>query len=77
MKAKKRKTKVKKSKTVKKVVKTSKPKVKGKCGDCVFYVPNKDKNGLGSCFEISKMVKESQPLACGGKFFKHRAQQIN
>jgi hypothetical protein len=67
MKTKKRTAKVKKA--VKKTVKT-KPKVKGKCGDCVFYCPNKDKKGIGSCFEISKMVKEAQAPACGGKFFK-------
>lgn len=68
MKAKKRKT---SKKTVKKTVKV---KVKGKCGDCVFYCPNKDKRGIGSCFEISKMVKEAQSPACGGKFFKLKAK---
>ncbi|MCX6742088.1 MAG: hypothetical protein NTX24_02855 [Candidatus Pacearchaeota archaeon] len=74
MKAKKRKTKVKKNKAAKKVAKTSKVKVKGKCGDCIFYVPNKDKKGIGSCFEISKMVKEVQSPACRGKFFKVKAK---
>jgi hypothetical protein len=77
MKAKKRKTKVKKNKAAKKVVKTSKAKVKGKCGNCIFYVPNKDKKGIGSCFEISRMVKEVQSPKCGGKFFKAKVQQTN
>lgn len=73
MKAKKRKT---NKKAVKKTVKVPKKKVKGKCGDCVFYCPNKDRKGVGSCFEISKMVKESQSPECGGKFFKLKVKKL-
>jgi hypothetical protein len=41
-----------------------------KCGNCIFYVANKDKRGIGNCFEINSEVKLKQSPKCKGKFFK-------
>ena len=60
-----------KKKVKKKVKKTSVRASKGSvCGNCIFYVPNKDVDGRGACFQISGEVKEKQSPKCKGKFFK-------
>jgi hypothetical protein len=55
-------------KTVKKIGNT-----KQTCGKCVFYVENQDKKGVGSCFQVTGVIKPNQSPACKGKFFKQRA----
>ena len=57
-----------------KVGKTTLKKTKQICGKCVFYVENKDKKAMGSCFQVIGVVKGNQNPACKGKFFKQRAQ---
>jgi len=67
------KKKVKKTKkTVKKTGK--KGKAKETCGQCVFYVANKDKRSVGACFQVTGIVKENQVPVCKGKHFKQKTQ---
>ena len=65
----------KKVKKVKKIAvkKASMKKPKRVCGQCVFYVANKDKKAIGVCLQMTGIVKERQSPACKGKFFKQRA----
>ena len=55
------------------VKKASVKKSKQMCGQCVFYVANKDKKAIGVCLQMTGIVKERQSPACKGKFFKQRA----
>ncbi len=57
----------------KSVKKTAKRAGKQTCGQCVFYVENQHKRGIGSCFQVVGTIKPSQKPACKGKFFKQRA----
>ena len=64
---------VKHKKKVKKTKKIAVRKPKQVCGQCVFYVANKDKKAIGVCLQMTGIVKENQSPACKGKYFKQRA----
>jgi hypothetical protein len=59
-------------KMAKKSVKKTVKKPKQVCGQCVFYVANKDKKAIGVCLQVTGIVKEGQSPACKGKYFKQR-----
>ncbi len=70
---------VKKKKAKKSVGKSRKPTLnkspKMACGQCIFYVPNKDIKEVGACFQVSGQIKEYQEAKCKGKFFKPKKAQ--
>ena len=62
-------------KTIKKIKETK--KTEKVCNSCIFFVENREKPGVGTCFQVRGEIKKDEPWKCDGKFFKKGEMKFN